>query len=473
MDKNTPKLTVTNKRIIEFYNNNPNLEFETMNIMLIDILDKLLKTMDTTTLNNTIASQILTTMHELKTSVSNVNNHVSSFQTTMSAEFVMRLNEMRRDYMEGVRTIISAHSTDNVYPFISTQMNQLVDTMRKSVVDTCPQIQETVKCVCESMLVDVKKMGENTLDVNVLDAFVERNNVKFSELLNTSITTNNSNIASSENRITTKLTSIHDASVSAGNVQTDLKNGVADLLHKMNNSSVKGKLSENILSNIVHTLYPTAEIDSVGAQKETGDIILKRNDKPNILVENKNYGKNVGQEEVKKFIRDVEIQDCCGLFLSQNFGIANKCNYEINLHNDNVLVYVHDVNNDPEKIKIAIDIIDHFKAKIDELRSMGDGDTEIDQIPKDTLTEINREYQQFVINKLTHVRCIKEMSQKLLKQTDELKFPTLDLYLSTRYAFSSSKFICEYCGFPGKNQPAISAHQRSCKKKREMEAPSE
>ena len=35
---------------------------------------------------------------------------------------------------------------------------------------------------------------------------------------------------------------------------------------------------------------------------------MKRDNKPTILLENKNYDKNVGQDEVLKFLRDVETQ---------------------------------------------------------------------------------------------------------------------------------------------------------------------
>ncbi len=53
----------------------------------------------------------------------------------------------------------------------------------------------------------------------------------------------------------------------------------------MENSSTKGKLSENILFNSLHSLYPCSQIDHVGTTKETGDIILTRNNKPKILIE--------------------------------------------------------------------------------------------------------------------------------------------------------------------------------------------
>jgi hypothetical protein len=56
----------------------------------------------------------------------------------------------------------------------------------------------------------------------------------------------------------------------------------------------------------------------------------------------------------------------------------------------------------------------------------------------------------------------------MLKQMDEVQMPSLEDYLSTRYAFSTSKFTCEYCGYIAKNQSSISAHQRGCVTKKNM-----
>jgi hypothetical protein len=183
------------------------------------------------------------------------------------------------------------------------------------------------------------------------------------------------------------------------------------------------------------------------------------------LIENKNWDKNVVQEEVKKFIHDVENNDCCGLFLAQNHGIANKENFQIDISGKNILLYVHEVNNDAEKIRVAISIIDHFKSKLEEL----DNNSEIDTISKETLDDINREYQNYVLQKSNMSKLVKEFNQKMLKQIDDINLPSLEDYLITRYAFSTSKFTCEYCDKVAKNQASLSAHQRGCAKKKFME----
>jgi hypothetical protein len=288
---------------------------------------------------------------------------------------------------------------------------------------------------------------------------------KFSKTILGSQNVFNSLVTSSENRLESKLTEIRDISKSNNSSQSLLQNNISELLKKMENSSSKGKISENILFNILLALYPTAQVESVGTTKETGDIMLIRKDKPTILFENKNYEKNVLQEEVKKFLRDVELQNCSGIMLAQHHGITNKENFEIEMNNNNVLVYLHKVEYDADKIKAAVDIIDHFKGTInDSGRTIG----ETLSIDKDLLDEINKDYQMFATNKLSHIKTIKDCQQKLLAQVEDFKIPILDNYLSRLYASSSSKNdLCEYCGYVAKNSRALVAHYRGCAQKKQ------
>ena len=75
--------------------------------------------------------------------------------------------------------------------------------------------------------------------------------------------------------------------------------------------------------------------------------------------------------------------------------------------------------------------------------------------------------------KLNILKTIKDFNTKILKQVDDIVIPSLENYLSTRYASSSSKYVCEYCEYIGKNQQAMSAHQRGCSVKKSMLAKNE
>ena len=265
-----------------------------------------------------------------------------------------------------------------------------------------------------------------------------------------------------------KFLNINEISKSNKEILSSQNDKLNNLLNRFENSSAKGKMSENLVLNTLKDMYPNAEIYSVGQTKETCDIMLVRNNKPKILVENKDWRRPVIQEEVKKFMRDIELQKCCGLFLSQNTTITTKDNFEINVHDGNVLVYVHCANNDPEKIKIALDIIDAFSNTLKLLEEESCSDQDMNTISKEVSDHINAEYQNFLSKKNKTIKMAKEFIQTLVKQIEEFTIPSLETYLASKYSLSSSKFVCEYCGFVGKSQQSKSAHMRGCNESKKL-----
>ena len=151
--------------------------------------------------------------------------------------------------------------------------------------------------------------------------------------------------------------------------------------------------------------------------------------------------------------------------LAQHFGIANKNNFEIEVNNNNVLVYLHCVEYNADKIKAAVDIIDYFKDCLEELEV--DSGEHIN-MSKDFLNDINKEYQNFINYKLSHIKNIKDYNSKLLAQAEELKLPSLEHYLSKLFASSVSKdTTCDYCNYVAKNLRALTAHHRGCALKKQ------
>ena len=89
-----------------------------------------------------------------------------------------------------------------------------------------------------------------------------------------------------ENVLDNKIASIKESSFENRTILSEQNNTLNSLLKRFENSSKKGKMSENLLSNILADVYPLAEIEDVGKTKETGDIMILRKNKPKILVEN-------------------------------------------------------------------------------------------------------------------------------------------------------------------------------------------
>ena len=120
------------------------------------------------------------------------------------------------------------------------------------------------------------------------------------------------------------------------NITTIINNNYSVILEKYNeiniyntkicnNSSIKGKISEDILYNLLLEMFPSSNIvkNAGGTASNSGDFVLSFVDDLNILIENKIYINNVNSKEVQKFKDDVKKCKMCGIMLSQTSGIAN------------------------------------------------------------------------------------------------------------------------------------------------------
>ena len=467
-------LTINNKRIFDFYDEHKNLNFENMNLILVEILENLLKNTNPT-LDMNVAASLLESVKGLQGKINNIEDVMNKNLNDISNVFTLKFIDFKKEYMTDLQLILSNNANEKVAPLIKEYNESLLDKTKIMFGEIIPKNQESLyksiegslRTLQESVNKDTNLLIKSSLSKEVLQDYISKLDEKFGNTLLNTQNVLNTIVSSSEQRLDQRLGEIKEISSTNNSSQTNLYANINELLKKMENSSSKGKISENLLFNVLHSLYPTAQIESVGNIKETGDILIKRRDKPVILFENKNYDRNVGQEEVRKFLRDVETQKCCGIMLAQHYGIANKNNFEIEIHNNNVLIYMHNVEYDSYKIKAAVDIVDHFKVCLDDLE-LGTG--EHISLDKEFLDDINKEYQNFANNKLTHIKTIKDTQQKLIAQVEDLKIPTLEHYLSRMYASSGAKEnTCEYCNYVAKNLRALTAHHRGCALKKQHE----
>jgi len=101
----------------------------------------------------------------------------------------------------------------------------------------------------------------------------------------------------------------------------------------------------------------------------------------------------------------------------------------------------------PKKIRIAVDIIDNFKDKMNEMNSK-----DVDNIiSKSVLDDINNELQTFITQRDNIIVTMKDFNKKMTSMLQMLKMPSLEKYLGTRYASidagysSNSIYKCDIC----------------------------
>lgn len=471
MDKKTisEKIIVKNKRLVSFYSENPSINFEAVNLLFLDLIEKLTLDMNST-MTSTINSQILSSVNELKQDNKSIHSNIKLLSSELNNSINSKFQDSKREYIEETKNIIFNNFSQN-NDFISNLLiqntSQLVDKTTILLNDIIPKSNETQYRQLESSMTlfqksieeDTKKLLNAVDKEDSLDKFYNVFETKSNNLLLQPLY---SFINATEERINKNVSSINDSnSISSHEkIFTDL----SDFLGKYRNSSYKGQFGENQLETVLNQLYPTGEILNTTGTPASCDFRVNRQDLPTILFETKNYDRNVTIDEVKKFIRDIDQQKCHGIFLSQHSGITSKQNYQIDIKGSNILVYVHNVDYCPNTIKIAADIIDSLSDKLSEIEDSN----EIISIPQEVLDDINKEYATFIERKSKIIEYSKEFIKKLSTDVDDIKFPSLSKYLSMKCGsiLNDETITCDICHqFKANSNKALAAHKRACKRK--------
>ena len=409
-------LEIRNKQILSFFDQHPSLDAETMILKFINIMETLQENMNKT-LNNSSVIEILDNIKSLKSeNEKNISSGIVDLKRGLNEDIKSLKSENEKNISSGVLDLKRGLNED-IRMIMCNSINENLE----------PSLREKLKEQQATLVAHIYGRLENVLD--------------------------------------NKIASIKESSFENKTILSEQNNTLNSLLKRFENSSKKGKMSENLLSNVLAEVYPLAEIEDVGKTKETGDIIMLRKNKPKILIENKDWTRAIVNAEVQKFVRDVEIQKCHGLFLSQNVGICSKDNYEIEILEGNlVTVYIHNVNYDAEKIRIGVDIIDSISEILKEIDVLEINQSTEYSISKELTQFINIEYQNYLTHKERTIKMAKDFVTNLIKHEEEFNFSSLEKFLESKCNTQNNKNVCKYCGFIGKKAQSLSAHMRGCAK---------
>jgi hypothetical protein len=250
-------------------------------------------------------------------------------------------------------------------------------------------------------------------------------------------------------------------------VQGKVFSELDEFLSKYRNSSYKGQLEENHLFCTLTSMFPSASIIDSSKRTSSGDFMIHRENRDDILIENKDYKRNVNTEEIQKFIVDCESQKMHGIFLSQKTGITSKKNYQIDCHRGKFLIYIHECEYLPHKIQVAFDIIDSLSKKTKEISGSTE-ETDSFWITKEILDDINSEYQKLITHRELMMTTLKDFHKKMTAQIEDIKIPSLEKYLLDKYATTQKqKHVCDICDLYTSNTlKGLASHKASCLKKK-------
>lgn len=474
ISNSSSKYVLKSVKSIEFYNKNPHLDFNSMNDLFVDVIQKV---------NSAAQSSI--SVNEIKTLLHGINNKVDYLEQSIGSNTqIMKmtydtLSQQKEHYIEQMKKILEQTLGNNdieqnqndtkVLTLIRETNETMIDKTIYHILQQFPKLNDMMKNELRQVFhfqqSEIIKETQRTLeeimtkgrqDNSSVEHLLSQNYQQMSHKIQEQLC---QYLQQSESNVIGKMSETQQVFQGIGK-------DMQQFLEKQKNSTLKGKESEEKLESCLVSAFPHGEIICQSGRPQSCDYLLRRNDKPDILFENKDYANNVPHEEIKKFIRDVEYQGKHGILLSQHSGVAQKSNYQIDVHCGHILVYVHFANYDETKTQMAVCLIDHLHQVL-ENQGMASAHSKGTHISMEELSEINKEYLSFIGHKKSLIEITKKTHREQLKAIEDFEMPKLTQLLNSKFTnVEQLSYKCEICGlFIAKNKRALVSHKNKCKKK--------
>jgi hypothetical protein len=461
-------LSVKDKRVIEFYKTHSSIDFEQANIMLVDMLERLLQKND-----DKREDILLTSLKKLETGFSSLSNNLSDVKENVKQSSLSIVN--LQTAVSTMPNSMSDNLSDKFLSLRETQIKELERIFESNKHSSAEQLDKKIK-------VDFLEQIKLLLDTNMnkkletsLNDFEKTLKKDWQETIKqlertdspkNIIDTFNSNLQNKCDSLQNFILTCHQQTKDTSTSHTETLNLVREHFDRQKNSTFKGVDSEDKVLYGLYSSFPDCQITKTTGISKSGDFIIERSDNTSIMIENKDYTKNVPKDEIEKFIRDIEYQGCNGILVSQNSGIARKKNFQIDIHNKHIIVFIHCLKYDFDKIRLAIETIDHLSRA---LNNYSENTNEL-KLSSETLKEINKEYLSFITQKVGLSDSLKKYNKDMTKLINQIQFPELSNMLSQHFSSTEETiFKCEYCKVKiFKNSKALAKHIQTCKPKQEQ-----
>lgn len=439
--------TLRDPQTIKFYEDHPWIDFHHVNTMIAQLLHNIY---DSDTSKQAINS---CGTDELKLGIQSLTNLVQDigYRVRDHGEILRLASESmsksKNNYVDEIEKVFQTHGA-NEHKIIThiREINELfMDKISLHMSSEFPKLSQT-------MLMHIKQQQQDILRETNTMIHSTIKHINNQDDLRQCIRQNYDNLYMNLTKSFRESRQHEDKLIDVGN---DLRS----FLEKQKNSTLKGKESEEKLEACLVRGFPYSEIVNQSGKPQSCDYLIKREGKPDILIENKDYANNVPNEELRKFVRDVGYQNKHAILLSQNSGISQKPDYYIEFHGKNILIYLHFVKYDEHKIQSAVQIIDHMSIM---LSKHVDDETKT-HISMDVMAEINKEYNNFIQNKKALVESLKKSCKDQIKIVEDFQMIRLTELLDSLFVnVDTLTHKCELCGKIMKNHKGLVAHKRSC-----------
>jgi hypothetical protein len=418
-------------------------------------------------------NHLLSEMTANKNAMLLLQETVNSMKTDNLTSIISELNEIKEEYLYELKTLVISETTDKISTIMEANntnlLNKTIDVIRNVIPNINAKQYDDINRSLYSFQKTISSDTQNLLksvDTQALKEYMNNFEIKSSLMLQNIQQPILSFISSSEERINKNVNAIKENITNTDDKHMSFVNNVTSMLDNYKKKQHIEHRTNNHFISFLTKSFGNADISSKFFGLDNTTTILKRITKPTILIQNYELETNIHVDDINSFMNTISDENACGILISQYSGVSNKNDFQIEFHDNNVVIFIHNAEYSNTKIEAAVNIIDHLYFKLHQFNKTGINDDFT--IPKDILELINNEYQMFISQKTAVIDVLKESQKKVMAQLDEIKFPSLDKYLSSKYSAPIVKqgLKCDICKcYSANNLKALAAHKRGCMRK--------
>jgi len=319
-------------------------------------------------------------------------------------------NGEKDDYIENLK-IKHIHEVNK----LSNEITNLKDVCRNNELQKKKEIQQITDDIVEKQKLLHKYELEQSRDK--ISKLEEKNKILIDEKIENQQKYYNKILE--EKAIAKKEADLLRSEFDEKSLDKDRKIAELQDMLNLNKSSVKkGGIGEDWVYSTLIKYFSTYEITDLHAIGHKGDFLIK-GDELTCMIESKNYSKNVAKREITKFYRDIESNDeyNCAILISLQAGVCNKPDFCFEFKNGKPIIFLHKVAENPNNIKIAVDI---FKLVLKNMDCFDIAKEETQILLKDKIKDIVS----------THKKSVSYLNDytKLMNETFDLQWNQLNSF---------------------------------------------
>lgn len=264
--------------------------------------------------------------------------HEQSIENGQSLQF--KINELQKQHLDDLKS-----NAENIKTKCSIDFQNTIDELKRTNKELLGNVnlanEKSFKREKEFMIEKEKLIFEHNNKINDMrkeertyyDNNLRQNNEKMKQLLD------NKNEVDSLKRIINE------------------KNQIIE-----NNSSLKGKVGECNMVDILKKYLLNYQIELIGKKESSAGDILIHNSDFKFMVENKDYKKSLPKKEIEKFHKDHKLHPeyNASILINMKESIACHNNLQIEEIDGRFVIYLTYFNNNPSIIRTVITILEQL-----------------------------------------------------------------------------------------------------------------